>query len=131
MLSGSPEFGAAAKTRNVLFVLFGIAVLILKQHYAGPADEIVRAYAGNLSVSFAVYFLFANLEYPVKFKKLLAAASALAVVELFEAFDGFGIMQNTYDPLDFLVNAFGVALAFWLDGTLSGKSSGQLPSHSQ
>ena len=44
------------------------------------------------------------------------AMITLLVAELFEATDGFfGIMTNVYDPLDYLVNAFGVALAVTFD----------------
>ncbi len=115
------EFHFGSKVRNVLFVLLGVALLVLKRWYSGPFDEIVQSYLGNLSVSFAVYFLFANLEFPQRFKGVLAAACAATVVELFEAFDGFGIMSNTYDPVDFLVNAIGIAIAFSIDTKLSGR----------
>ena len=118
------EFDFASKVRNVLFILLGVAVLLLNRRYSGPFDAIVHAYAGNLSVSFAVYFNFANLEFPQRFKRVLAAACALAVVELFEAFDGFGIMSNTYDPIDFLANAVGIALALLLDSKMSARRAG-------
>ena len=115
------DFDTSAKVRNVFFVLLAAAVLLLKHRYTGPLDEIVHAYLGNLSVSFAVYFLFANLQFPLRFRRLLPAAIALSIVELFEAFDGFGVMVNTYDPFDFLVNALGIALASWLDSTLAAR----------
>ncbi len=108
----------AAKTRNVLFVLLGIAVLLFKQQYTGPLHEVVHDYAGNLSVSFALYFVCTNLQFPKRFGKLVAALIAFAAVELFEAFDGFGVTANTYDPIDFLINAIGIALGFWLDTIL-------------
>jgi hypothetical protein len=79
----------------------------------------VRAYAGNLSISFALYFVFINLRLPIRSKRLLTAAITLSVVELFEIFDGFGIMSNTYDPIDLVVNATAVALALWLDTAMS------------
>ena len=41
----------------------------------------------------------------------------MALVELFEAFDGFGVMTNTYDPFDFVANALGVGLALVVDTT--------------
>ncbi len=122
----SSEFDFASKGRNLLFILLGIALLLFKGRYSGPLDEIVHSYAGNLSVSFAVYFNFANLEFPQRFKGVLTAASALAVVELFEAFDGFGIMSNTYDPIDFLVNAVGIAIALLIDTKLRGRRAGNV-----
>ncbi len=104
-----------AKTRNVAFVLLGIAVLLLKRQYAGPLQEIVRAYAGNLSISFALYFVFMNLNVRLAIRKLVAALLAFATVELFEVFNGFGIMANTYDPIDLAANAVGVSFALGLD----------------
>jgi hypothetical protein len=52
------------------------------------------------------------------FRKLVAAGFALAVVESFEAFDGFGVMTNTYDPSDYAANALGVALALIVDSAV-------------
>ncbi len=111
---------AAGIGRNLLYVLVGAAGLVLKRHYAGPGEELVHSYGGNIAVSFALYFyfLFSLLPIPIMFKKPVAAGLALAVVELFEAFDGFGVMTNTYDPYDFVANALGVALALTVDSTL-------------
>lgn len=111
--NAEPHLGP--KVRNLLFILLGAAFFLLKRRYAGPLDTIVHSYLGNLSISFAVYFVFANLELPQRIRRLVSAAAALVVVELFEALDGFGIMSNTYDPVDFVVNAAGIALALWLD----------------
>ena len=47
----------SSKVRNVFFVLFGVAALILKRYYAGPFVEIILGYGGNISASFAVYFV--------------------------------------------------------------------------
>jgi hypothetical protein len=113
---------SAVKTRNVFFVLAGIAVFLLKRQYAGPLEETVHAYAGNLSISFALYFVFLNLKLHARIKRLVAASLAFAIVELFEAFNGFGIMVNTYDPIDFIVNAIGVVLAVSVDRPLSPKA---------
>jgi len=117
----SPPFDSRSKVRNLLFILLSVVLFLFKGRYSGPLDEIVHAYAGNFLISFAVYFNFMNLEYPQRFRRVLAAAGALAVVELFEAFDGFGIMSNTYDPIDFLANAVGIAMAFLIDSKLGGR----------
>jgi hypothetical protein len=113
---------AAGIARNLLYVLVGAAALVLKRHYAGPGEQLVHSYGGNIAVSFAIYFLFCNfflqLPIPTKFKKPVAAGLALALVELFEAFDGFRVMTNTYDPYDFVANAIGLALALTVDSTL-------------
>ena len=117
----------AVKTRSIVFVLLGVAVLVLKRYYTGPLHEVVYAYAGNLSISFALYFYlrfslgtvaYIDSRFPTGIKKLVAASVALAAVELFEAFDGFGVMSNTYDPIDFLANPIGIALGYWLDTKL-------------
>ena len=46
-----------SKARNVSFVLLGVAALVLKRHYSGPFVEIIHSYTGNVSASFAVYFV--------------------------------------------------------------------------
>ena len=109
-----------AKRRNVLFVLLGAAALVLKGRYAGPLQGLVQSYGGNVAASFAVYFIVLNLPFPPRYLRLSAAALALAVVELFEAANGFGIMSNTYDALDFAANAVGIVLAVALDAATGG-----------
>jgi hypothetical protein len=109
--------------RNVFFVLAGVAGLLLKPHYQGPHGELVHSYLGNVAVSFAIYFLFLRAAARLGAGRLVAAASALAVVEAFEAADGFGIMTNVYDPLDFLANAAGIGIAFVTDLAVSRPTS--------
>jgi asparagine N-glycosylation enzyme membrane subunit Stt3 len=106
---------SAQKRRNVAWVLAGVAVLLLKPHYAGPAWESVQSYAGNIAASFAVYFIILNLPFPPRYRRAMTAALGLTVVELFEATNGFGFMTNTYDPLDLLANGVGIVLAFLAD----------------
>jgi len=101
--------------RYVTFVALGVAVLLLKRHYIGPYEDLFYAYAGNISVSFAVYFMARTPAVERHLGRLLTAVFALAVVELFEATDGFGIMSNVYDTGDFLANAVGVGLAITVD----------------
>jgi hypothetical protein len=96
-------------------VLLGVAVLVLKPGYHGPLAEAVKAWGGNLSVSFAVYFLAAIAAARVGAGTLVAAASALVVVEAFELTNGFGVMSNVYDPVDLVANAVGVGIALALD----------------
>jgi hypothetical protein len=108
----------ADRARNVTFVLAGIAVLLLKGHYSGPGSEVVHSYGGNLGVSFALYFVLLQLPVRGAFRKLAAAGLALAAVEMFEVFNGFGVMENTYDPLDLIANALGVAVAVAVDNKL-------------
>ena len=47
--------------------------------------------------------------------RVTIAIIALFVVEGFEFTNGFGIMTNVYDPFDYLANALGVALAYFVD----------------
>jgi len=120
-----PTSTAASKARNVLCVLAGTAVLLLKRLYSGPGKEVVHSYGGNLSVSFAVYFVLLQLPVPGVFRKPVAAGLALAAVESFEIFNGFGVMANTYDPLDLIANAVGVALAVVVDSKLVWRGRAQ------
>lgn len=110
----SPARGKLA-TRNVLFALIGAAALVLKGRYLGPFQELVHSYAGNVSASFAVYFVVGCLPFAPRYRQLLTAGIALAVVQVFEALDGFGVMSNVYDPFDFAANAVGIGLAFATD----------------
>lgn len=110
---------ATSKACNVFFVLLGVAALVLKRHYSGPFVEIIHSYSGNVSASFSVYFLVRILTSDRRCGRLTAASIALLVVALFEATNGFGVMTNVYDSVDFMANAVGVVLALVLD-TLAG-----------
>jgi len=105
--------------RNFVFVMLGVAVLVFKRHYSGPFEPVIHAYAANVAVSFAVYFNALFVPRQSKYKRLWAAGLALAAVELFEVFDGFGIMTNVYDSIDLVANAVGVLLALAVDTALA------------
>lgn len=103
------------KARNVVCVLLGAAGLVLKGRYSGPYEDLIRGYGGNIAASFAVYFLITLQFAHSRSRRLLTAALALAVVELFELLDGFGVMTNVYDRVDLAANAVGIALALAVD----------------
>lgn len=115
---------AKEKLRYLLFVLSGALVLMLKHNYNGPYTEIVKSYSGNISVSFAVYFIMTFSSDNWKGNRFITAAIALLTVELFEITNGFGIMTNVFDPIDLLANLIGVGLALGIDLLLSRDSSG-------
>ena len=102
-------------TRNVAMALLGAAILVLVPASDGPFGEVIGAHGGNVAVSFALYFAALNATARYRRPRLLAATVTLLAVELFEATDGFGIMSNTFDPLDFVANAAGVGLAVGVD----------------
>jgi hypothetical protein len=104
-----------AIARNVLLVLLGVAALVLKKHYSGPFVGTVYSYGGNVSASFAVYFLVGISAFGRKFGRLVTAGIALLIVELFEATNGFFVMTNVYDRVDFIANSVGVVLALVID----------------
>jgi hypothetical protein len=117
---------ARTKIRNVLFVLVAVGLFLLKRLYTGPFQELVLSYAGNITASFALYYVFLNLRFafpllhaPVRAWRFVAALPVLMCVESFEAFDGFGVMANSYDPMDLLANALGVGCALGLDAITS------------
>ncbi len=102
---------------------------MLKGHYAGPADELVQSYGGNVAASFAVYFLARRVTARSHLPRASAAALAFMVVQLFEVLDGFGLMKNVYDRLDLVANTAGIALAITLDvivRRMSGARSARL-----
>jgi hypothetical protein len=119
MRTSTPPLRTAVLTsgRNVFFALLGAAGLVLKGHYSGPHQNVVHSYGGNLAASFAVYFVVSNLRvhFHSRYSRLLTAAAALLVVELFEVTNGFGVMTNVYDRVDLVANAGGVALALAVD----------------
>jgi hypothetical protein len=105
------------KISHILLILLGVLGLVLKQHYNGPYLEFVNSYFGNVSVSFAVYFLIGIIASEQKLNKLISAVISLTIVELFELTNGFGIMTNIFDPIDLIANLVGVGLAFALDSS--------------
>lgn len=100
-------------------------MLLLKQIYNGPGKEIVQSYSGNLSISFAVYFLFSVSSDHWKENKFITAIISLTIVELFEITNGFGIMTNTYDTIDLFANLLGLILALILDQLLTKNNSSE------
>lgn len=113
-------FEFRSTVRNLLFALAAVVLFLLKKQYAGPFEELIHSYAGNVTVSFALYFVFLRLcMMSPRFGGLISAAVVLVCVESFELFDGFGVMSNTYDSFDVLANAIGVGIALSLDTTLS------------
>ncbi|MBI5021014.1 MAG: hypothetical protein HZB59_06225 [Ignavibacteriales bacterium] len=107
------------KVRNVGFVLLGVAGLIFKGHYSGPAEYLIKSYLGNIAISFAVYFITIQVPISSKYKRVWSAVLALVIVESFEIFDGFGIFSNVYDSLDLLANVFGILFALIVDTVFS------------
>jgi hypothetical protein len=111
------------KARNVVFVLVGVAALVMNKQYSGPLVDIVQSYGGNVTASFAVYFLIRIMATGWRNGRLLSAGVAFLVVALFEVTNGFGVMTNVYDPADLLADALGVGLALVVDAVAPpGKS---------
>jgi len=115
--------GGKEKVRNVLFVLLGVLVLLLKHSYSGLGQEIVQSYSGNLSISFSTYFLICFSSDHWKQNKLITAIISLTIVELFELTNGFGIMTNTYDTIDLFANLIGIILALAVNQLLTKNNS--------
>lgn len=101
-------------TRNIIMILVGVAGLLMKSWFRDSMSELVYSYLGNLAASFAVYF-WASMAVRARLNRLIIAVSALLIVESFEFTDGFRIMTNVYDPFDYLANALGVVLAYFVD----------------
>ncbi len=102
------------RTRNVVLVLLGVTALLIKGWFRDSIGGLAQDYLGNVSASFATYFLIAIATAP-KLHRIWVAAIALAIVEAFELTNGFGVMTNVYDPFDYLANTLGVALAGCVD----------------
>jgi hypothetical protein len=111
---GGFEISSSYRARSTFFVLIGVAGLLLKSWFSDSLSDFAFSYVGNLSVSFAVYFIvrLATLD---KLSPAFCAIVALSIVELFEATNGFGVLTNVYDRFDFVANALGVALGVAVD----------------
>jgi hypothetical protein len=103
------------KIRNVIFILLGVLLLLIKPHYSGPFPDFVKSYLGNFFISFAVYYIISFYAGHWKMNKPLTALIALLIVELFEVLNGFGVMTNVYDEMDLLANLLGILFAFSID----------------
>jgi hypothetical protein len=101
--------------RNACFSLLGGIGLVFKNTYQGPLAEIVHSYGGNFAVSLALYFAAVSAAARFGLGRSAAVAATVLAVELFEVTDGFGVMTNTYDPVDLVANVAGVAVAVALD----------------
>jgi hypothetical protein len=106
--------GTSIRYRNLAMILAGVMCLLLKRWLAKFLGNLAFSYAGNISASFAVYFLVSMV--PIrKLTWVMVASLALVVVETFELTNGFGIMTNVYDPFDYIANAIGIGLAVFVD----------------
>jgi hypothetical protein len=103
------------KVRNVAFAIVGAMALVLKPAYQGPLESFVYSYAGNFSVSFALYFAAISATERHRRPRLTAGLATLLAVEAFELTNGFGVMANVFDPVDLLANALGIAFAVLVD----------------
>jgi hypothetical protein len=105
---------------NLFFVLIGVVGLLLVFGYVGPFYILVHSYGGNITASFAFYFVIKLAVTRQGWKQATSVLITILVTELFEVTNGFfGIMTNVYDPLDYLANALGVALAVAVDAFAS------------
>ena len=101
--------------RNVALAVLGASVLVLKSGYHGPFADVLNAYAGNVAVSFALYFAVINATARFRRPRMVATALTFLAVQLFEVTDGFGVMDNVSDPADVVANTFGIGLAVIVD----------------
>lgn len=116
--NGDSQMAKTSKAWYIIFVLLGVVALVLKRHYACLYGDVVYCYGGNVSASFAVYFMVRISTLGWRYGRLVTTSIVLLVVELFEVTNGFGVMTNVYDPADFVANALGVGLALLLDTLL-------------
>jgi hypothetical protein len=100
--------------------LVGVCGLLAARHYAGAGEALVHSYLGNVSASFAVFFVVALPPDMARRPSWAPAALALLVVQGFELTGGFGLMSNTYDPWDLAANLAGVTLA-WVTDSYGGR----------
>lgn len=100
--------------RNIVMILMGVSGLLLKRWVSSTISQIAYSYWGNITASFAVYFLVNNAAQN-RVKGFIIGLISLAIVQSFELTNGFGVMTNVYDPFDYLANALGISLAYVVD----------------
>jgi len=100
--------------RNIVMILMGVSGLLLKRWVSSTISQIAYSYWGNITASFAVYFLVNNAAQN-RVKGFIIGLISLAIVQSFELTNGFGVMTNVYDPFDYLANALGISLAYMVD----------------
>lgn len=109
-----PELKLKLRMRDILMILAGVAGLLLKRWLSFTVSDFVYSYVGNVTISYAVFFL-TNIAAENRLNRFKIVLISLAVVEIFELTNGFGFMTNVYDPFDYLANALGISLAFIVD----------------
>lgn len=107
--------GSPVTVRNVVLALLGAAILVLKPAHHGSGEVAIQSSAGNVAVSFALYFAAIKATERFGHPRLVVALATLVTVEAFELSDGFGLMGNVVDPVDLYANAVGIALAVAVD----------------
>jgi glycopeptide antibiotics resistance protein len=114
--------GTSRKTVVVVCLVVPIALLhfFTGSAYRGPWPEFVNGYLLDILVPFAFYFLLVLPEmsllrpWPVKALLVFGAGASVEIAQYF----GAPILGQTFDPLDFVMYALGVALAASLDTVL-------------
>ena len=102
------------RIRYIAMILVGVTGLLAKSWFRNSIGNLGHSYLGNISASFAVYYLVAFAVTPW-LNRFWVSVISLSIVELFELTNGFGVMTNVYDPYDYVANILGIALAFLVD----------------
>jgi len=103
------------KVRDVLLVGVGIAGLLFSRFYAGEQQDLFHSFGANVAFSFGAYFFMKFFRLPPRNIPYASAAYTLLGVSAQEIAQATGLYPGWYDPLDFLFNGLGIALALGVD----------------
>jgi len=117
------------KLRNLAGVALGVLGLLLCRHYTGPGAALLHAHGANLTFSFGAFYILKLTRLPRVERGRVCAAYALTGVCAQEIAQGLSLYPGVFDPLDFVANAAGIALAWTLAAATAPAL--QPPPHSQ
>jgi hypothetical protein len=104
------------KRRNVLFILTAALLHALSEwRYSGPLAVWLHSYGSNVTVSFAIYFLFQFVKLPGVHKPVVNGGYAFVLLLAEELAEKADMVAGVFDPWDLLWDFVGVAFAMGVD----------------
>lgn len=89
--------------------------VVSEWQYSGPLGVWLRSYGSNVTVSFAVYFLFQFVKLPGVHKPVVNGGYALVLLLAEELAERADLVAGVFDPWDLLWDIVGVAFAMGVD----------------
>jgi hypothetical protein len=107
----------------VISLLVGLLHFVIGPDYQGPFPKFARGYLIDIVLPMSLVLLFQlplREKFSIRFSRSIAGLAVFLIgltVEILQYFD-FSAFGNTFDPLDILMYAVGIAVGLLLDFTL-------------